>query len=316
LEKLTIEVIIQLLKDFYKTDKDLALVLIGLFGGWILSHVFPTLRYYASKSVSFMGRKFGGRLAHKSIRESYLNWLIYKTQDLNLTGLIGSGDKPKLEQIFISLSITAEQEKSYKKFEDENEILKKSFFKRIFTQYLDTVYSLRFLIPPFNIVFKKFKSYYQKRDRASKENMIFISHPYCNFHNITSREGVSSTIVAVFFICLFIIFPLYSLIWSSNINTVSAFFSSILWSLLIITGLVVTSLWIKEQNGLVKDFGEIKDILFLSCFFIIPAIMFVKIIQEKVILESQSPLAIGSGIVFVIQYLRHICCGHNIVFVI
>ena len=257
MEKLTIEIIIQFFKDFYNNDRDLALVLIGIFGGWVLSSVFPTLRQYISNFFNFVGKKFGGRLAHKSIRESYLNWLIYKTQDLNLTGLIGSGDKPKLEQIFISLSISTEQEKSYKKFDVENEEIKKTFWKTIFTQSLDTLYSLRLLIPPFSTIFKKFKLYSQKRDRASKENMIFISHPLCNFHKISSREGVSLITTIVFLTSLFIIFPLYSLVWSSNINTISAFFSSILWSVLIVFGLFITSLLVKERKPQVSNFDYV-----------------------------------------------------------
>ena len=311
MEKLTIEVIIQLLKNFYNNDKDLALVLIGIFGGWIISNVSPTLRHHASNLFSYFGKKFGGRLAFKSIRKSYLNWLIYKTQDLNLTGLIGSGDKPKLEQIFISLRISTEHEKKIKEIEEDNEEIeedneniKKAFWKTTLNQYLDALYSLRFLIPPFSFIFKKFKLYYQKRERASKENTIFVSHPFCNFFKISSREGVWGITISSFLAILFIIFPLYSLVWSPNINTIFAFISSIIWSFLIIFGFLLTFLTIKKSFlRPIGHFSKLFVLLFISCFWIIPTILFSKIIMEKIIYESQSPLAIGLGIIIVFLVL-------------
>lgn len=67
-----IEGLIQWFIEFYKNEKELMLVLIGLIGGWILSVALPTICSYVSKFISLIGEKFGGRLAHRSIREAYL----------------------------------------------------------------------------------------------------------------------------------------------------------------------------------------------------------------------------------------------------
>jgi energy-coupling factor transporter ATP-binding protein EcfA2 len=51
-------------------------------------------------------RKIGGRISYLRVQGKYLNWVVLHNQDLNLTGIIGAGQKPKLEQVFISLNVT------------------------------------------------------------------------------------------------------------------------------------------------------------------------------------------------------------------
>jgi len=53
-------------------------------------------------------QRIGGQLAYHTIQGKYLNWVVLHNQDLNLTGIIGTGQKPRLEQIFISLKVTRE----------------------------------------------------------------------------------------------------------------------------------------------------------------------------------------------------------------
>ena len=117
---------------FYKNDKELAIFFMGAIGWGISSKVLPIIYGKSLKLITFIGKKIGGRLGFKSIREAYLNWLVYKTEDLNLTGIIGTGEKPKLEQIFLSLRIVNEQEKSSRKMENTEEFEKNHFTKHYF----------------------------------------------------------------------------------------------------------------------------------------------------------------------------------------
>ncbi len=98
--------------DFYNTNSQMALVLIGAIGGAIATAIFskllPTLWSIIVNFIAFIGAKIGGRFGYKRIQNNYLNWVVVANQDLNLTGIIGSEEKPRLDQVFISLQISQE----------------------------------------------------------------------------------------------------------------------------------------------------------------------------------------------------------------
>ena len=285
---------------FYKNDKELAIFLMGAIGWGISSKVLPIIYGKLLKLITFIGKKIGGRLGFKSIREAYLNWLVYKTEDLNLTGIIGTGEKPKLEQIFLSLRIVNEQEKLSRKMEDTEDFEKKPFYKIFFSQYRKIMkYILYSKFNPFSIILKKIRQYEFEQERASKEKNIFIAHPFWKIYGIFNREGIKEIVLWISFIFIFFIVPSYSLIWKSNLYTIWAFIGSFLWSILIIIGLVLSYSALEDfKKSSYRDFDDAVPffIVVIICL-IIPVISIYGVIQEKVIYGSQSPLAIELGVI-------------------
>lgn len=285
------EGLIQWLEDLYANDKELMPVIIGLIGGWFLSKLLPAISSYFSRFITLIGKKLGGRLSHKSTREAYLNWLVYKTQDLNLTGVIGSGEKPKLEQIFISLRIVTEQEKLSKKTDVKSAEMKKPFWETFFTQYQKF---LVLLILPYGSTLRNILQNHEP-ENTSKEN-IFKPDTFWKIYQIFDREGIDDVIVLIGFISIFWIIPIYSLLWSSNIYTLEAFLGSYIWSSLIILGLSISH---ETIGDIKKEIVGLRDIILFSIVvgcWAIPIILIYNTIQEKVIHGSQSPLAIVFGV--------------------
>lgn len=91
---------------FYKENEKLAIALVSLLGGVLLTQVFPKVLTIISKIIDLIGNKLGGVFAYKVFEGKYLNWVVMQNQTLNLTGMIGTGEKPFLEDVFISLRIT------------------------------------------------------------------------------------------------------------------------------------------------------------------------------------------------------------------
>jgi len=105
--------IISALEEFYKNHKELAIALASSLATLVatltllfIRRILNTIRNF----IVWIGKKIGGGLAYKSFLDNYLYWMVVEHQDLNLTGIIGSGPKPKLEQVFISLSLSRESE--------------------------------------------------------------------------------------------------------------------------------------------------------------------------------------------------------------
>ena len=92
--------IIQFLQDLYSNHTEIIITAAITF---LLTQFGPALYSGLSNLVSSLGGRIGGRLAYKHIEKKYLNWVVLQYQDLNLTGIIGSDEKPRLEQVFISL---------------------------------------------------------------------------------------------------------------------------------------------------------------------------------------------------------------------
>jgi energy-coupling factor transporter ATP-binding protein EcfA2 len=106
--------ILLVLEEFYKNHEKLAIALASSLATCVLTLVAVFIRRIVGairNIVVWIGKQIGGTLSYKSFLDSYLNWMVAEYQDLiNLTGIIGSGPKPKLEQVFISLSFSRETE--------------------------------------------------------------------------------------------------------------------------------------------------------------------------------------------------------------
>lgn len=100
--------------EFYNNNKNTidliaATALISSLITWLFTKLLPGISQSANKISEKIIQKIGGQLAYRHIQGKYLNWVVLHNQDLNLTGIIGTGQKPMLEQVFISLKVTKEK---------------------------------------------------------------------------------------------------------------------------------------------------------------------------------------------------------------
>jgi hypothetical protein len=106
--------IVSVLREFHENHKELAIALASSLATLVatLTLIFIRRILGAVRNVAvWIGKKIGGRFAYKSFLDGYLNWMVVEYQDLiNLTGIIGSGPRPKLEQVFIPLGLSGELE--------------------------------------------------------------------------------------------------------------------------------------------------------------------------------------------------------------
>lgn len=282
---------IQLLNDLYTSYKDLMILIIGTLIGWILTKLLPAICSYISRFVSLIGKKLGGRLAHKNIRETYLNWLVYKTQDLNLTGIIGSGEKPKLEQIFISLRIVKEYDKISKKDDVTEAEITKSFMKTLSAQYYEY---LNLFISSFLLDLSYLLIYNLKKNKS--EMNIFTPNSLWKISHIYNREGLDRIIIIlIYFVSLYII-PI-SLFLKLNLFPYWDFFGSTLWSILTIISIYVIYISFQDADPSIHRPNYMSFRLIFLFLITAPIIPIYSIVQNNIIHGLQSPLSIEGGII-------------------
>ena len=284
------ERLIQLFKDLYTSNEKLALVIFGAVLAWILNKLMPAICSYFSQFISLIGKKLGGRLAHKNIRETYLNWLVYKTQDLNLTGIIGSGEKPKLEQIFISLRIVKEYDKNSKKEDIKDAEITKSFLKTLYEGYNEYL----------NLLFSSISSYinsllqYHYMENESKNN-LFNPRPLWKIYNIFYREKLDEIAVFSLYIVVLYLFP-FVIFFIPNTNSLLVFLGSISWSTITVSSIcLIYWMFFKYKKAIYQHRVTTGFLIFLI-FTIIPMIPMYIIIQNNIIQGLQSPFSIEQGI--------------------
>jgi hypothetical protein len=89
----------------YSGHKEIALLLVGAFLTFFFTRCLPWMFQFGSNiGVGALGR-VSGRVRRKVALGEYLNWVILQNRDLNLTGIVGAAEKPRLEQVFISVKI-------------------------------------------------------------------------------------------------------------------------------------------------------------------------------------------------------------------
>ena len=186
----------QRLVDFYQNYEKLAIALLSLFGGAILTKLLPAL-YEFFKNVLFgIGHKIGGKLAYNSIRDRYLTWAVLAYQDLNLTGIIGSGQKPRLEQVFLSLQILEEsiskEDKNLLNEEERKTIPIKQKIFSIFTRLFSVCWSKG------RDVIKKIFYYIFPLKKISRLS-LFQATRFCKIRLILGREGGEFVFAPLFF---------------------------------------------------------------------------------------------------------------------
>lgn len=274
---------LQWLLDFYRDHEKFAIALASAVATWLLSRVLPNVLSFIRKALSELGRKFGGRFAHKTIQDAYLNWVVLQNQDLNLTGIIGSGEKPELEQIFISLRVVEElgaqtrEDAEIGEEESKERTIWKSIVDRgigVLTQFRSEVLGLSVSIADKTIGREPIPSL-----------ALFRPRRFWRIRLIWERNEVSDTSLAVLFTLLFVVMLFYGLFLESDINNVFAGCGTFVWSLVAIIGIV----------ALADDFKDLTNWMWAGILTGLPSIAIAYVLRVKVVLGHQSPLAVGIG---------------------
>ncbi|MEA2561287.1 MAG: hypothetical protein QOH06_2791 [Acidobacteriota bacterium] len=98
------------ISDFFQKfgENKLFIVLAGAAAGALLTKLLPALWGSSLNFLAWIGRILGGRFAFRSFERKYLDWIVTDLSDLKLTGIVSTDEakKPKLEQVFVSLSFS------------------------------------------------------------------------------------------------------------------------------------------------------------------------------------------------------------------
>ena len=63
---------IEWLRDFYTQNETLAIALISLIGGALLTKLIPKFYEWTATFIIYVGKKIGGRFGFRSIQNKYL----------------------------------------------------------------------------------------------------------------------------------------------------------------------------------------------------------------------------------------------------
>ena len=279
----------QQLRDFYKDNPELAIALAASAGA-IFTKLLPMLGSFIVHLLTMMGHKIGGRFAYKNIQDHYLNWVALTNQDLNLTGIVGSGEKPKLEQVFISLKVVEDLGEQQSREEMKVEDTRSGRYlawKPIIDISLGAWTNLR------NTGVRLLRMLLDKIWPPQEIHQLSVFRPsrVWRLRLIWERDGLKEIIgIAVFFL-FWAVIPIYGLLILPTVNNFIAGYGTAVWCLFGILIIVV-----------VLDEIDPKDPkwwwnagLSIGIFTILPSIFLILTFISKVIHESQSPLAMGLG---------------------
>jgi hypothetical protein len=269
--------------DFYGKNKELSIALagalVGIIGTWIFNNLGPWIASLIRSVFDLVGKAIGGHFAYAGIKRKYLNWVVLQNQDLNLTGIIATGEKPKLEQVFISLNVVDEN-KEPTKDNAQDDTQNKAWF--------------RYFAEISGLVWGSFFKIIQSKDKSSSENAstgIFSRKPMWRIYQFFSRTAVLNLFVWLIVIIVLIVLPIYGLFGTPNINNWLAGVGASIWSLLIA---LFISLFIE-----VPPVGAYAWALYITIIGI-PLSGLVYSVKERVIDNDQSPLAISIGVLVAI----------------
>jgi hypothetical protein len=81
--------------------------------GVILRDLIPYIWRTAVRVLIWVGKHIGGRFGFRYFEKTYLSWLVTELGELKLAGIVSTDvtKKPRLEQVFISLRVGAQQDK-------------------------------------------------------------------------------------------------------------------------------------------------------------------------------------------------------------
>lgn len=222
--------------------------------------------------------------------------MVLQNQDLNLTGIIGSGEKPKLEQIFTSLRVSEEIDDQIR--EDTNikdeERKERGFWRAFKVLGIDVLKKLQSIVFGLPIATKT-----NTIARDPKPALtLFRSSLFWRMRLVLIRNEIRFTFFAILPTLFLFVIPIYGLFFASDINNFAAGYGTAVWSLIAIIGI---------QN-LTDDFRDLDNWKLAGIFTGLPSIAIGYVFIIKVVLEHQSPLAMGIGAALVLLPTMSFIC--------
>ena len=275
-----IDKIIEWLTDFYANNKELSIavagVLVGAIISWIFNKLGPWMLNQLRNFIGWIGGIIGGHFAYARIQSKYLNWVVLQTQDLNLTGIISTGEKPKLEQIFISLKMVEDNQ-----IEEESE--EKRNGKGI--RQSEILKNLR-------MVSNKLENLFQSTNKKTKQNpkdlnRLFVAKSFWKLRQYFEGEAVNNLVGWIIIIMILVVPSFIGFSVYPNVNNFFAGLSATIYCLS--TALFITLL--------VSDYPDKTMWLFFFVLSIIPDAVLIYIIKVRIIVNNKSPIAIIIGII-------------------
>jgi HEAT repeat protein len=249
---------IKIFTDFYTNNTQLAIVLVSLVGGMVLTKLVPALLGALSMVLKSIGKIIGGRLAYRGLRDAYLNWVVLSNQDLNLTGIIGSENKPKLEQIFISLRVSSrEGEPQDETQNNESERSALALLRARLRVLTSKSFALLAKLGVANI------SRINRASNAQHSNFPMFELPRLwKSRQVLARSGIQLILFGVPTSIVVIGMPFYALILQANLNTILAGISFFIW--VAILGFALTSVFLEREEPAVKMASLIVSIFMIA----------------------------------------------------
>lgn len=224
--------ILQPLIDFYNNNEGLAIALISLASvilGILLPKLMSAMSFLLKGVTRKLGKFFGGRLAYRSIQEKYLDWVVFENQDLNLTGIIGTGQKPRLSQIFISLKILENKE-------SESEQSNVPEFRS------------RFFVIPWKPLWNKFQASLRRdfqpfslHKPATDSNVLFQAQYAWRIRRILDRDGMDTVLAVIMVVVFFNALPAFYLFYLQTSEFLAGVAICFIFSML--TALIYGAFW-------------------------------------------------------------------------
>ena len=273
---------IQRLVSFYTDHRELTIVLVAMVGGWLLSKVIPEVSKALVRMFRSVTRKLGGKFAFRSIQDAYLNWVVLQNQDLNLTGVVGSGEKPKLEQVFIALKVV--RGSSYQVGDEvtkDMKVVRGAVLKRI----LDSL--IRWWTVPLGRVFAgspRVKTDQEASREPTTAVPLFQPSSYWRLRRFFERDWVDATGI-ILLVLVFYLFAIYGLYLTPTINNPAAFFG---------TAICIT--WVLAGVMEWKDNRSVA----VGCFVAGTGMLLLGAVVWRILIAHQSPLAVLGGAVFAV----------------
>jgi hypothetical protein len=274
--------LIKQFEEFWKNNTELAKILVAALVGALLTKTFPTLWSYFLQALSFVGEKIGGRFAYKSIQDAYLNWVVLQNQDLNLTGIVGSGEKPKLEQVFVSLKIVEElgtEVSEEPRSRDKNPSVVETFINQTAQNAKSAGKSIGSIIssifPP------------KATPKPTPIKPLFVPSRFWRVRLIWERSEIQNIIGYTIAFVLLGIIPFWGLFIMDDVNNFLAGYGAFIITFLAIIIVMVAPSGFNWKKP--DDWG------FVIILGILPLTALAYILYSRVILQQQSPQAIAVG---------------------
>jgi len=254
--------------------------------GWVLHKVLPAVGALVSRPLGWIRRRAGGRFARGLVERAYLNWVVLENQDLNLTGMIGSGEKPKLEQIFVAAGLerrgVVEPGTPQHAAEGSTKI---SIEQASLAEDIWPV-----LMRPLGRLFLRVSQLWiaLRRDRPGRGASLFRPRRLWRMRLVLDRDEVLSAIETLALTAVFVLMPVYGLLLAPHGQGLPGAIGAATWSTL--TGFSLLTVFV-EGGRLARARKLLGIALSLA-----PAAAVVVVLAVRTLVRGESPLAMLIGV--------------------